>query len=146
MLGGIFYLKLDTFELVKHILLLTPCRLQACTILFQSWLLAFNPCQPTGLAILCWIFLKNLPLEFYQSATKTIADAVGTILEEDHSMQTSRDPRFCMVVNPVGGYVSKFKVANLNRQFSEITIEYEVEDTTCQCCNIAPYTKSNYLD
>lgn len=47
--GGFFFIKLSSVELVKHVVDLTPCKLQVGTALFQRWHPAFNPCQPTGL-------------------------------------------------------------------------------------------------
>lgn len=83
--GGFFFLKLDSVELVRQVLDLTPYHLKVGKTIFQRWILGFNPSQLSGLGVLCWINLKNLPLEFHQHEAKNLATAVGTVLEEDKS-------------------------------------------------------------
>jgi len=133
--GGFFFIKLDTLELVSRVLDLTPCKLRAGTAIFQRWCPTFNPCQPTGLVIPSWITLKNLPLEFHEREARTLAKSVGTILEEDRSDMAKGDPRFCVGIDPSGGFVSRISVANVAGHFSEVTVEYEVRDNPCRYCS-----------
>lgn len=57
---------------------------------------------------------------------KSIARAVGSILEEDCNVRANKDPRFYVAIDPLCGYVSKISVANIINQFSKVTVGYDI--------------------
>lgn len=142
--GGFHFLKLNSIEQVRQVLDLTPCHLKVGTALFQRWIPGFNPFQPSGLGIPCWINLKNLPLEFHRMEAKNLAATVGTVLDKDSNTPITADPRFCVAIDPVAGYVSKLSVATVTGQFVEVTVEYEVPDMSCRRCSGASHDESVY--
>ena len=63
--------------------------------MLQSWVLGFNPDNPSNLAFPTWIALRQLPFEHHDQAIE-IAETLGEVIGMDTSNDTAKNPRFCI--------------------------------------------------
>jgi len=68
---------------------------------------------------------------------------VGIVLEVDPYRSETVDPRFCMAIDLSKGYVSRLLVANIDGEFSEVIIKYEILDTSYHRC--PGFTHENFV-
>lgn len=51
--GGFHFIKLDSVDVARQVLALSPCHLKGGTAIFQRWIPRFNPYQLVGLKVPC---------------------------------------------------------------------------------------------
>lgn len=75
--------------------MLFPFKSHWGTCMLQSWVLGFNPDNPSNLAFPTWISLRNMSFEHFDRA-QNIAESLGEVIGIDTSNKDAKDPRFCI--------------------------------------------------
>ena len=127
------YLRLKSMATMRKVLSLIPYRFEEGTALFHSWIPSFDPHRPIGLAIMVWISLRLLPLEFLDYAC-TIASFVGRLIEEDPRVTVTQDPHFCVKLDLEKGWISTLELLGFDGRTTEVIIEYNNETIRCSHC------------
>lgn len=100
--------------------------------LFQGWIPGFDPRRPTGLTVPVWITLRLLPLEYLDFA-REIAGQVEKVLDEDHRVTVTQDPRFYVEMELDKGWIASLQLPNLLNRPVEVIIDYD-DPMCCKSC------------
>ena len=102
-----------------------------------------NPHRPIGLAILVWISLRLLSLEFLDY-TRTIANFVGRVIEEDPKVTVTQNLHFCIKLDLVKRWVPALELPSFNGRTIEVIIEYDNEHIRCSHYFHLDHSMDNY--
>jgi hypothetical protein len=131
---GFFYLKCDTQETTKQVLMQTPFPNDFGTCVFHPWVPVFDAANPSSLRLPTWITIKRLPLEYLQMA-HLVAAEVGTVLGSDPNNSMLKNPRFCVSINVEKGWATEVELTTLTPGvLSKALIDYDSLPIRCRFC------------
>lgn len=129
-----FYLKCNSPETMKQILMQTLFRNGLGMSVFHPWVLASDASNLSRSQLPTWITIKKLPLEHMQLAHLVTAK-VDVILGCDPENVTLRNPRFCVSVNVERGWTIKAElIAFTPTTFSQAIIDDDSLPIRCCYC------------
>ena len=73
---GFIFLTSEDSDAIRSALMLSPFKSKWGTCMLQSWVLGFNPDNPSNLAFPTWVALRRLPFEHHDQAL-AIAKTLG---------------------------------------------------------------------
>lgn len=140
---GLLLVKSDTTNTLNKLLLTTPNRSSQGLCIFQRWVPGFEPfsergCimdgKTTGMKIPIWVTLKQIPDEF-RGVAQQIAEGIGELLGADSANSKTEDPRFCLALSSVLGWVPSVTVYNEKTKTNiTILIGYNYLPLRCRYC------------
>ena len=133
---GYLFLKGENADVLNHALMLSPYKSKWETCMIQSWVLGFNPDNPSNLAFPTWVALRRLPFEHHDQAL-AIAKSLGEVIGIDTSNESARDPRFCVNFSVSKGWVTSIDLETEDGILTtqKIIVDYDRLPMRCKACH-----------
>ena len=88
---GFFLLSGDNKNALQNALMLSPFMSKWGTCMIQSWVLGFNPDNPSNLVFPTWVCLRNMPFE-HQDQAIAIVGPLGEVIGINTGNESAKDP------------------------------------------------------
>lgn len=106
---GFFILSGDNKDALHNAMMLSSFRSKWGTCTLQSWVPGFNHDNPSNLAFLTWVSLRNMPYEHEDQAV-AIAETLGEVIGIDIANENNKDTRFCINLEISKGWATSIEL------------------------------------
>lgn len=133
---GFFFLSGDDRDALNNALMLSSFKTKWGTCMFQSWVLGFNPDNPSNLAFPTWVTLRKLPYEHHDQAIG-IAEIFGEVIGISTTNETTKDPRFCINLMVNKGWATSIDLDS-GGEISppqRVLVDYDNLPIRCKACH-----------
>ena len=131
-----FFLRGDDSDALHNALMLSPFKSKWGTCMIQSWVLGFNPDNPSNLAFPTWVALRRLPFEHHDQAL-AIAETLGEVIGMDTSNDMTKDPRFCINLMVNNGWITSIDLETDDGllPIQKVLVDYDKLPMRCKVCH-----------
>lgn len=121
-------------DVLNNAMMLSPFRSKWGTCMLQSWVPGFNPDNPSNLAFLTWVSLRNLPYEHEDQAISIAS--LGEVIGIDTANEKVKDPRFCINLKINKGWLTNIELESEGGIVppQKIMVDYDKLPIRCRVC------------
>lgn len=123
---GCLFIAGSEKETTHKAMRLSPFKSKLGTCMLQSWLLGFNPENPSNLAFPTWISLRNLSFEHFDQA-KNIVESLGEVIGMDLANEDAKDPKFCINLLVSKGWVTSIALESEERILPQQVVDVDYD-------------------
>ena len=133
---GYFFLKGEDSDALSRALMMSPHKSKWGTCMIQSWVLGFNPDNPSNLAFPTWVALRRLPFEHHDQAL-AIVETLGEVIGMDTTNKSARDPSFCVNLMVNKGWVTSIDLVSDDGTLppQRVLVDYDRLPMRCKACH-----------